>query len=164
VARHSKPEEDYLDCKRTTLSNTRGLQLVSKLLLDRVRALKLAGKRVDAIGGLTIGAAPLSIAVSQLALREDGWDLPVFVVRDEQKTHGTQRAIEGGVQPGWGVVVVDDVMTTGKSVLKAIHAVEQQEATVAAVLILIDREERGVQALHKYDVESLFSYKQLLAD
>lgn len=154
-----KTSDYYLDCKRTTLGSPRGLELSSKLILDRILRMT---PRPDAVGGLTIGAEPLSVTVSQLALRVLGWSLPVFVVRDEKKAHGTEQVVEGGVRPGWSVVILDDVMTTGKSVLKAIEAVKEQGAQVQGVIILIDREEGGQETLKEYQVESLFSYRDLL--
>ncbi len=164
VLASGKVSDYYFDCKRTTLASPRGLELASKWMLERLKAMDRAGRKVDAIGGLTIGAAPLSVAVSQRALREGGWTLPVFVVRDEPKAHGTQQLIEGSIEAGWNVVIVDDVMTTGKSVQKATQAVEAQGAAVAAVLVLVDREEGGSQALCTYDVQRLLSYKELLTD
>lgn len=151
----------YLDCKRTTLSSPRGLELTSRLMFEKIRELRARGVAVDAIGGLTIGAAPLSITTAQQALRH-GWNLPVFVVRDEQKSHGTQRLIEGGIKRGWNVVIVDDVMTTGKSVMKAIQAVESEGSHVVSVLILVDRDEGGADALRAYNVESLISVNELM--
>lgn len=161
VLASGKESDYYLDCKRTTLSSPRGLYLASRLLFQQIKEIQHK-KHIDAIGGLTIGAAPLSIGISQLALHHN-WELPAFSVRDDQKAHGTKRLIEGGVEPGWNVVIVDDVMTTGNSVMKAIKAVEGQGARVAHVLILIDREEGGMDLLHEYDVDVLFSYKRLVA-
>jgi orotate phosphoribosyltransferase len=116
--------------------------------------------RPDAIGGLTIGAAPLSITVSQMAL-ERGWNLPVFVVRDEPKGHGTKKKIEGDFKPGWKVVIVDDVITTGNSVLKAITAAKDSGAEIAKVIILVDREESRLDNLKDYDTDTIFTYKEL---
>jgi orotate phosphoribosyltransferase len=153
-----KVSDYYLDCKLTTLSSPRGRQLACRLMYQYVRAMV---PRPQAIGGLTIGAAPLSLGISDLALK-DGWELPVFVVRDEQKNHGTKKMVEGTVPPaGSTVVVVDDVMTTGMSIMKAIVAVEAHDAKVAKVIVLVDREEGGNQTLANYDVESIFSYKDL---
>jgi orotate phosphoribosyltransferase len=148
----------YLDCKRTTLSSPRGLHLTAELIFEQIWAID---PRPDAIGGLTIGAAPLSVAVSQMALGR-GWELPIFVVRDERKGHGTERVIEGGVKAGWNVVIVDDVMTTGNSVQKAINAVVEQGAHVSRVIVLVDRDEGGRDTLKKHDLHIIFSYRDLL--
>lgn len=149
----------YLDCKLTTLASPRGLALASELILDRVCAIR---PRPDAIGGLTIGAAPLSIGVSQLAWHRLGWSLPVFVVREGRKAHGTERRVEGELRAGWRVVIVDDVMTTGNSVLTAIGAAQEAGASIARVIVLVDREEGAGDTLKDYEVERLFTYKDLL--
>src|SRR2546423_306488 len=93
VLASGKVSDYYLDCKQTTLSHPKGRYLCCRLIYDRIRAMH---PRPVAIGGLTIGAAPLSLGISDLALR-DQWNLPVFVVRDEQKGHGTQRVLEGSL-------------------------------------------------------------------
>lgn len=160
VLSSGKLSDYYLDCKRTTLGSPRGLHLIAKIAFERIRRMK---PRPDAIGGLTIGAAPISIAVSQLAL-EHGWSLPVFVVRDEQKSHGTKKTIEGDdadIKKGVNVVIVDDVITTGDSVLKAISAVKERGAEISKVIVLIDREEGGLDNLKTYDVETIFTIKEL---
>src|SRR5437867_2886067 len=100
----------YFDLKLTTLSNPHALSLAARLMLDKIWALP---GRVDAVGGLTAGADPLVVAVSLVALRE-GKTLPGFFVRDEQKTHGTAAVIEGNVTDAMNVVIVDDVITTGR--------------------------------------------------
>jgi orotate phosphoribosyltransferase len=149
----------YFDLKQTTLSNPHALTLAAGLILDRMRALP---QRVDAVGGLTAGADPLVVATSLVALRQ-GWKLPGFFVRDEQKTHGTERVIEGSVTDGMNVVIVDDVITTGRSVMKAIRPVEKQGARVLQVLILVDREEGGIGYLREqgYRAEALYSSSEL---
>lgn len=156
-----KTSNYYLDCKKTTLESPRGLELIARLVFDRIKTMR---PKPDAIGGLTIGAAPISIAVSQLAWRELGWELPVFVVRDERKDHGTKQTIAGNIKAGWNVVIVDDVMTTGNSVMKAIIAARDHGATVGRVFILIDREEGGLDTLKGYDVDCLYSYRELTQD
>ena len=150
---------DYFDLKRATLSQPRALVLAAEILLDRLGKLP---PPIDAIGGLTSGADPLVIAVSQLALR-DGRTLPAFFVRDEQKSHGTKQVIEGIVEDRMRVVILDDVMTTGGSVQKAIDAVEKAGASVVQVFILVDREEGGVRTLRDrgYAVEALFTRSEL---
>jgi orotate phosphoribosyltransferase len=149
----------YFDLKLTTLSNPHALRLAGRLLFDKIGALV---PRIDAIGGLTSGADPLVIAVSQLAIH-GGRLLPGFFVRDEQKTHGTERVIEGTVNDGMNVVILDDVITTGNSVVKAIGPVAKRGARVVQVFVLVDREEGGVQSLrdHGHSVEPIFTYSEL---
>jgi len=160
VLASGKESSYYFDCKLTTLSSPRGLFLACGIIRDRIRAMTT---RVDAIGGLTIGAAPLVVGVSLLAQLE-GENLPAFIVRKEPKPHGRQRLIEGSVKPGTNVVIVDDVITTGASVLKAIKEAEAAGAKVVKVLVLIDREEGADAELGKYDFERVFSLKEFLTD
>ena len=151
----------YFDLKQTTLSDPRALRLASVLLLDRINAL---GVHIDAIGGLTSGADPLIVATSQTAL-QSGQILPGFFVRDEQKHHGTERLIEGIVTEGMNVVILDDVITRGTSVLKAIEPVEKIGARVVGVLILVDREEGGIAFLASkgHTAEPIFTRSELVA-
>jgi len=161
VLASGKPSSYYFDLKLTTLSSPFALSLAARLLLDKINALS---EPVDAIGGLTSGADPLTIAVSLLAFRE-GRTLPAFFVRDEQKAHGTQRDIEGIVEDGMSVVILDDVMTTGNSVLKAIKPVEKRGARVVHIFVLVDREEGGIAFLReqKYKVDPVFTYGELIS-
>jgi orotate phosphoribosyltransferase len=135
--------------------------LASVLLLDKINAL---GVRIDAIGGLTSGADPLIVATSLIALKS-GQILPGFFVRDEQKLHGTEELIAGIVNEGMNVVILDDVITRGKSVLKAIEPVEKIGAHVVRVLILVDREEGGIEFLASkgHKAEPIFTYTELIA-
>jgi orotate phosphoribosyltransferase len=148
----------YFDCKLTTYSEPRGLELAAALILDQVRPLR---GRLQAIGGLTLGAAPLAIAVSQQAWKE-GWRLPAFAVRKEPKQHGRQRLIEGTVEPAWEVAILDDVITSGDSVHRAISAVCEAGAKVAKVIVLVDREEGGRETLREYDYSAIFTIRELL--
>jgi orotate phosphoribosyltransferase len=149
----------YFDLKLTTLSSPHALSLAARILLDRINDLP---GRIDAVGGLTSGADPLVVSVSLLAYRE-GRVLPGFFVRDEQKSHGTEHVIEGTVTDGMKVVILDDVITTGGSVMKAIKPVEKQGATIAYIFILVDREEGGIEALREqgYKVEPVFRFSEL---
>jgi orotate phosphoribosyltransferase len=148
----------YYDLKLTTLSNPHALSLAARLLLDKI------APHVDAIGGLTSGADPLVVAVSLLALTE-GRRLPGFFVREKPKAHGTERVIEGVVEEGMNVLVLDDVITQGNSVLKAIKGAEEKGARVVHVLILVDREEGGMKFLRDqgYNVEPIFTHTELVS-
>jgi len=150
----------YYNLKLTTLSEPHALSLAARLLLDKISGLP----RVDAVGGLTSGADPLVVAVSLLAFRE-GRDLPGFFVREKAKEHGTERVIEGIVKEGTNVVILDDVITEGTSVMKAIAGAEEQGAHVVHVFILVDREEGGVTSLRSkgYPVDAIFTHSELTA-
>jgi len=154
----------YLDCKKVTLCNPRALALAARLVFDKIKEVERDKHlHVDAIGGLTSGADPLLIAVSQYALRQ-GRKLPAFFVRDEQKSHGTKRVIEGEIPSGQNVVILDDVMTTGSSLLKAAHSAREAGAKVVQVLVLVDREEQDRSPdLEAYDWASIFTVSELLA-
>ncbi|MFQ5520709.1 MAG: orotate phosphoribosyltransferase [Candidatus Methylomirabilia bacterium] len=156
VLASGKESDYYFDCKLTTLGHPRGLSLACRVLRDRIRAMDT---RVDAIGGPSIGAAPLVIGISFLA-QLDGQHLPGFIVRKDPKPHGRQRLIEGIVQPDANVVIVEDVVTTGSSVLKAVKEAEAARARVVKVLALIDREEGADLVLRNYDFERIFSFKE----
>lgn len=156
-----KRSQYYYDLKLTTLSNPHALSLAARLLLDKITTLP---DRVDAVGGLTSGADPLVVAVSLLAIAE-GRRLPGFFVRAKPKGHGTERLIEGIVEKGMNVVILDDVITQGNSVLKAIKGAEDEGAHVVSAFILVDREEGGMAFLRDqgYRVEAMFTHTELVS-
>lgn len=138
----------YIDCRRTTM-HPEGLSLIGPLGLH---AIKARGWVADAVGGLTLGSDPVSYAIayaSQLA----GIPVRAFTVRKEAKTHGTGKLIEGAFEPGDRVVVVEDVITTGGSALKAVEAVRAAGGTVVGVLAVVDREEGGREAIEAAGLE-----------
>ena len=128
----------YIDCRPTTMS-AEGLALIGALGLEAIRR---AGWRPDAIGGLTMGADPVAYAVAAAS-----WSAPppidAFSVRKESKGHGTRRQVEGNFRAGARVVVVEDVITTGGSALQAITALREAGANIVGVLAVVDREQGG---------------------
>jgi orotate phosphoribosyltransferase len=142
----------YLDGKQITL-HSEGLRLVSEGLLDI-----LEGVDFQAIGGMSIGADPI-IGGVLAAAGATGRDLLGFLVRKEPKGHGTQRYIEGPVQPGMKVVIVDDVVTTGGSSLQAIDRIQEFGCEVVQVVAIIDRMEGGAAnfAARKLPLTSLLT-------
>jgi len=138
----------YIDCRKTTLDAEGGR--LSGILLAAI--LRERMPEVQAIGGLTMGADPV---VSNTATASAWWrlehkDAPLlhgFLVRKQQKVHGTGQQIEGFVREGVQVAIVDDVCTTGGSTLTAIHAARAAGMHVAAVLCLVDREQGGREAI-----------------
>ena len=120
-----------------------GLFLIGRLALSILNA---SGWAVDSVGGLTLGADPISYAISY-ASAESPRPLRSFTVRKEPKAHGTGKTIEGPFRSSDRVVVIEDVITTGSSALRAIQAVRAESGTVSGVLALVDREEGGRQAI-----------------
>jgi orotate phosphoribosyltransferase len=132
----------YIDARLTTMSPD-GLALIGPLALA---ALARSTWAVSAIGGLTLGADPVSYAIAYASAVE-GTPLRAFTVRKEAKAHGTGRLIEGPFREGDRVAVIEDVITTGGSALRAIEAIRTAGGIVAGVLALVDREEGGRDAL-----------------
>lgn len=137
----------YVDCRLTAMSPD-GQMLIGRAGLAALRA---SGWPVDAVGGLTLGADPIAYAIAHAsalaAERGEGEMVRAFTVRKEAKQHGTGKLIEGPFQSGDRVVVVEDVITTGGSALKAVEAVRAAGGTVLGVLALVDREEGGREAI-----------------
>jgi orotate phosphoribosyltransferase len=155
-----KESDFYIDARLTTMS-PEGLALIGPLALS---ALRKTGWVVDAIGGLTLGADPISYAISYASASSDH-PLRAFTVRKEPKAHGTGRLIEGPIGEGDHVAIVEDVITTGGSALRAIEAVRNAKVSVAGVLALVDREEGGRQAIEETGVSvvSLVTASQIIA-
>jgi orotate phosphoribosyltransferase len=129
----------YLDGKQITLDPF-GAKLVAEGILD----LLAAGEMPQAVGGMSIGADPIiSSVVVMSAVR--GTPLAGFLVRKEPKTHGTNQCIEGPVQAGDTVAIVEDVVTTGGSSLLAIERAEAFGLKVQRIIAIIDRKEGGAQ-------------------
>jgi orotate phosphoribosyltransferase len=150
----------YIDARLTTMS-PEGLTLIGALGLD---ALQRSGWKVDAVGGLTLGADPIAYAISY-ASASTTKPLRAFTVRKEAKSHGTGKLIEGPFRPGDRVAVIEDVITTGGSALRAVDAVVAAGGTVHGVLALVDREEGGRAALEARvpDVLSLVRAAEILS-
>lgn len=149
----------YLDCRMTTL-HPRGALLVARLILQKMRQFQI---HADAIGGLTLGADPIAASVAVVSELEEA-PLHAFIVRKEAKAHGMQRFIEGwdGLA-GAKVVVVDDVCTTGDSILKACDRAEEAGYIVAATFCVVDREEGGTELIaSRYPFYPLFTASELL--
>ena len=122
----------YIDCRTTTL-NARGAQLTGRVFLDEINQ---RGWVPKAIGGLTMGADPIVVAVSVTSGTLDG-----FLVRKAEKQHGTGQRIEGFRGKGARVVIVDDVCTTGASTIQAIEAAREFGFDVVGAMCLVEREE-----------------------
>lgn len=144
----------YLDCRRVTLDSA-GARWIAEAILEM-----LDGQLPDAIGGMAIGADPITGAVIALAgLR--GIPLKGFIVRKEAKSHGTGKLVEGPVGPGDRCVIVEDVVTTGGSSLQAIAQVEAAGMHVQGVIAIVDRLEgaEAIFAAKGYALRTLFTIR-----
>jgi orotate phosphoribosyltransferase len=151
----------YVDCRLSTLDG-RGAYLIGHLLYDLLKDL-----HIDAVGGMTLGADPI---VSSIIYRsaEAGRPISGFLVRKEAKGHGAGRRIEGRLEPWMRIALVEDVVTTGGSTLKAIEAVrsEHPEIQIVQIAALIDRNAGGKEAFTRLQIpfEALFSVDAFLAE
>jgi orotate phosphoribosyltransferase len=154
----------YVDCRLTAM-HPEGQLLIGRAGLAALRA---TGWPVDAVGGLTLGADPIAYAIAHAsalaAERGEGEMVRGFTVRKEAKQHGTGKLIEGPFEAGDKVVVVEDVITTGGSALKAVEAIRAAGGEVLGVLSLVDRQEGGREALEAagLHVISLVTAEQLM--
>jgi orotate phosphoribosyltransferase len=148
----------YFNCKPTML-DPEGKELIGRLVFAQIKDLEVSG-----IGGLELGSVPISSAVSLIS-QVEGKPIKEFIVRKEKKDHGVPAKVEGEFSQGERVVVVDDVITTGGSTIKAIEAVEDLGLEVAKVVVLVDREEmNGRQNIQKLcpEVEALITRSEVM--
>jgi orotate phosphoribosyltransferase len=152
-----KKSSFYIDLKATTL-HPEGAYLIGEASMDLLNRTALT---IQGIGGLTLGADPIATAIS-LAARARGVFWPAFIVRKEPKGHGTSKYIEGteNLPAGASVIVLEDVVTTGSSSLKAIHRLKEAGYCPVATLTVVDREEGGREAILAQGVK-FFSLAQL---
>jgi orotate phosphoribosyltransferase len=151
----------YIDARLTTMSGA------GQLLIGRcgLRELDARGWAPVAVGGLTLGADPVAYALAHAAAAS-GRQLDAFTVRKEAKEHGTGRLIEGHLDAGAPVVIIEDTVTTGDSALRAVRAVTAAGGRVLGVLCVVDREEGGSRRIREagYEVAPLFPASELLRD
>ncbi len=156
-----KESDFYVDCKRTALT-AEGHVLVGRLLFDRIRRIR---PLVRGAGGLTLGADPLASAVAFASFLE-GEPVDAFIVRKEPKGHGTGQWVEGRktIPDGSRVVVLEDVVTTGGSALKAIERCRTENLQVVGCFALVDRMEGGREAIEAsgVPVDALFTRRDFL--
>ena len=155
----------YIDCRLTTF-DPEGAWLVGQLMHSLIRKEQTSRKlNVVAVGGLTMGADPVALAVGMYSHRaKDASPLQVFSVRKSPKAHGQTKLIEGNFRKGDTVVVLDDVVTRGESTIAAINAIEKEGGTVAFVVVLVDRQEGGREKIEAmgHPVFALFTKGELL--
>lgn len=140
----------YIDARLTTMSPD-GLATIGPLALAAIAG---EGWRPDSVGGLTLGADPVSYSIAYASALA-GTPIRAFTVRKEAKTHGTGKLIEGPFRETDRVVVVEDVITTGGSAVKAIAAVRAAGAHVLGVLAVVDREEGGCETIAHEGVRAI---------
>ena len=149
----------YVDARLTTMAG-KGQVLIGRLGLSFMDG---AGWQPHVVGGLTLGADPIAYAIAHAATL-DGRQLDAFTVRKEAKAHGAGKLIEGGFESGMSVVIVEDVITTGDSALRAARSVTDAGGVVLGVLAIVDREEGGRERIEEagYSVHSLARVSELL--
>jgi orotate phosphoribosyltransferase len=147
----------YINCKPTTL-HPKGMFLVGHLVFDSVKDLEAQG-----VGGLTFGADPVAMATAFVSYLKDK-PLKAFSIRKTQKDHGIVKWLEGDMQPGERVIIVEDVITTGGSTIKAVERARAEGLDVVKVVVLVDREEGGMEAVraHVDFVEAIVTIGDLM--
>lgn len=152
-----KKSSYYINGKMTTL-NSRGLYLTAKLLLEECE-----GFEYDGFAGPTIGADPIIGALLALSA-ERGQDKAGFLIRKKSKEHGTRNLVEGKMEKGTKVILLEDVATTGGSLIRAADAVREGGGEIVMVFTIVDREEGATETLSEagYGFRSLFKVGELL--
>lgn len=150
----------YFDCRQSSL-NPEGAFLIGNIFYHMLRNLP-----AHAVAGMTMGADPLVTATSVVAFQH-GRSLPALIVRKQAKGHGTARTVEGlgNVTPGQQVLMLEDVVSTGGSVLKACERIVEAGLVVAGIFCILDREEGAAEAFDTagYGMQSIFKRKELVA-
>jgi orotate phosphoribosyltransferase len=150
----SGKESTYYVNSKKALFHSETVALLGDVLWEMTQDLD-----VQAIGGLEIGAIPMATAAA-LRYHEEGRSLEGFFVRKQAKAHGSQERVEGVLEKGWRVAMVDDVLTTGGSALQAIEEVERVGAKVATVICIVDRLEGARERLApRYDYRPIFTIR-----
>ena len=153
----------YINCKTTTFM-PEAMVLLGRIFFERIKAVERRnGNRIDAAGGLTLGADPIAYAIAYHSALE-GASIQAFSVRKAPKGHGAQKWVEGFDQAGARVAIVEDVVTTGGSTLRAIGGALNAGFQIAAVLALVDRQEGGRDELQRkgYELESIYTTEDLM--
>lgn len=147
----------YVNCKKTAY-DPEGINLIGAAVFAAVQ--KYAP---DGVGGLTLGADPIAIAVAGESFRR-GKPCRAFVIRKQVKGHGTKSPVEGEMDAGDRVVILEDVITTGDSALIAINGAREFGLVILAVVALVDRQEGGRERLEAegFPVESIFTKDDVL--
>lgn len=148
----------YIDAKKAVLTSL-GMELTGYAFYNELKL-----EPIDAIGGMTLGADPIAIATGMVCSWQNKF-VDVFIVRKEPKKHGTEKWIEGSLPEGSWVAIVDDVVTTGESVIKAIERVRGAGCNVRRAIALVDREEGGkenIESKAKVKFSSIFTKTEIM--
>ncbi len=147
----------YFDCKAVTL-HPEGMHLIGNIIFEIIKNLNVKG-----IGGLTLGADPIAYAVAYTSYLK-AKPVEAFIVRKAPKGHGTMQLIEGNVKKGDRVVIIDDVITTGKSTIEAINRAKEEGLEIVKVIVLIDRQEGGKEIVESlgYKLESIITRDEVI--
>ncbi len=147
----------YVNCKPTILS-PRGMYLTGHLVLDEIKDFN-----VDGVGGLTFGADPIAVATSFASELKKN-PIKAFSIRKTKKDHGIAKWIEGDMKTGQRVAIIDDVATTGGSTIKAIERALSEGMDVVKAVILVDRQEGGLENIRKHvdNVSAIISKDELM--
>jgi orotate phosphoribosyltransferase len=147
----------YVNCKPVSLC-ARGMYLAGHLIFEAIKDNDVTG-----VGGLTFGADPLAVA-SAFASEINARPIDAFSIRKTRKDHGIVRWIEGDIQPGERVAIIDDVATTGGSTIKAIDRARSEGLQVVRAVILVDRQEGGLDNIRQHvpNVSSIITRDELL--
>ncbi len=153
-----KESDYYIDARLTTL-HPEGVSLVGEIFLEEIKK----DSSINAVGGPTTGADPI-VGSLLVASQKGNHPLAGFLVRKQEKGYGTGKLIEGNLKSGDRAAVVEDVVTTGGSVIKAIDAVRAAGAEVRKVLVIVDREEGADEKFADMGIEfySIFRISDLL--
>ena len=147
----------YFNCKAVTL-HPEGMYIIGNLIFDLIEDMDVKG-----VGGLTLGADPIAYAVAYTSFLKKK-PIEAFVVRKTAKSHGTMQWIEGNLNKGDRVVIVDDVITTGKSTIEAINRSKEEGLHIAKVIALIDRQEGGSEAVEAsgYKLDAIITREEVM--
>jgi orotate phosphoribosyltransferase len=143
----------YFDAKQVT-QDPEGVTLVAKIILEMIR-----DTGAEAIGGLESGAIPIATAVSIFS-HQEGLNISAFWIRKEPKQHGTMKWVEGRLKPNSRVIIVDDVVTQGSSVMKAIEKVREIGCEVVGVVAIVGREEGCGERLREKGIRFMSIFKK----
>jgi orotate phosphoribosyltransferase len=149
----SGKESSYYVNSKKAIFHSEVVSLLGDVLWEATRELN-----IDAAGGLEVGAIPMAVTLAQRYHRE-GRPLEGFFVRKQAKSHGSKEMIEGVLKAGMRVAVLDDVLTTGGSVLQAVAEIEKAGAEIVSVVCIVDRLEGAREALAKYDYRPIFTIR-----